>query len=57
MGPGGAQSLNQLEITILTLDLSTVHISVTISELHQLDILYCNTIGIVLLTKQFWACT
>ena len=33
-GYSGAQSLNRLEITFLTLDLSTVLVSLTISELH-----------------------
>ena len=38
---------------ILTLILSVVHVSLTIGELQRLDILYCSTMGIVLLTKQF----
>ena len=41
MGHGRAQSLNWLGITFLTLDLSAVHIRLTISELQWLDINIC----------------
>ena len=56
MGHGRAQALNQLKIAF---EHCGDQASLTVGELHvqRLAIFYCITIGIVLLTKQFWART